>query len=87
MQIDDDLRHCPELARLCRLNGWINNDSLRVEVVTESGEYTIANIEFEEIVMQAAGSVAGRVPCYGKVRVHRKYGLPDGIEILAGLPE
>jgi len=87
MQLDDYLRHRPELARLCRLNGWINNDSLHVEVVTESGEYTVANIEFEEIVMPAAGGVADRVPCYGKVRVHRKCGFPDGIEILAGLPE
>ena len=64
------LRTSPELARLCTQNGWIDPDSIRAEVVEHGPDGTLVlAVCFEEIVVEAAGCVGTRVPCYGRVRI------------------
>lgn len=57
-----------EIAGLCTQNGWIDDATLCVEVVERGNGYLVAAVTFEEIIMEGAGCVAGRVPCYGRVR-------------------
>jgi hypothetical protein len=67
----DLLRHlsvAPELARLCTQNGWIDNDSLRVDVLERTPTHLTAAVTFEEVIMEGAGCIATRQPCYGRVR-------------------
>ena len=59
---------CPDLARLCSQNGWIDNDTLEVEVLEQGRDTLLAAVTFEEVIMEGAGCIAGRVPCYGRVR-------------------
>ena len=60
---------CPELARLCSQNGWIDNDTLEAEVLEQGQDTVLLAVTFEEVIMEGAGCIAGRVPCYGRVRV------------------
>lgn len=70
MNIQDYLRECRELSRLCSQNGWIDNDTLEVEILeSRPGGQVTAAVQFEEVIMEGAGCVAGRVPCYGQVRM------------------
>jgi len=70
------LRSAPELARLCSQNGWIDNDTLRAEVVERRPDGTLVlAVTFEEVVVEAAGCVGTRVPCYGRVLARL---APDG---------
>ena len=69
MNIQEYLHTCRELSRFCSQNGWIDNDTLEVEVVEEGPQQVLASVQFEEILMEGAGCVAGRVPCFGQVRM------------------
>ena len=68
MGLDEYLHQCRELNTLCTQNGWIDNDSLRVEILERNGASILAVVTFEEIVMEGAGCIADRVACYGRVR-------------------
>lgn len=59
----------PLLALLCSQNGWPDNDSLKVEVLEEAPASYLCAVSFDEIVVEGAGCVAGRVPCWGRFRV------------------
>ena len=69
MELEEYLHQCRELNALCTQNGWIDNDTLRVDVLEKNGRSLLAAVTFEEILMEGAGCVAGRVSCYGRVRV------------------
>ena len=69
MNIDDYLRSCRELSTLCSQNGWIDNDTLAVEVLEQDDHSVLAAVTFEEILVEGAGCVAGRVPCHGRVQI------------------
>jgi len=82
-QIMGLLRSAPELARLCTQNGWIDNDSLSFERLGEDGEGPLLAVYFDEILMEGAGCVAGRTPCYGRVRVEEgSEGEPVGLQVV-----
>ncbi len=68
--IDEYLKICPELARLCSQNGWIDNSSLRSEILGTSPHETLLAVYFDEVVMEGSGCVAAVKACYGRVRVH-----------------
>jgi hypothetical protein len=79
----DYLLTCRELAALCSQNGWIDNGTLAVDVVEDHGREVVAAVTFEEVIMEGAGCIAGRVPCYGRVRAHLgSGGEVDAIDIL-----
>jgi len=65
VKLDHFFRVWPELARLCSQNGWIDSQSLRVEVVEHEGDRLIVALAFEEIVSEGAA----RVPCFGQACV------------------
>ena len=69
MKLVEYLHQCREINAFCTQNGWIDNDTLRVDIVRRDGLTLIAAVTFEEILMEGAGCVAGRVPCYGRVRI------------------
>lgn len=68
-EMDGLLRDAPELAGLCTQNGWIDSETLRFEVVEAGDPGVLLRVWFEEIVMEGAGCVADRKPCFGRVRV------------------
>jgi hypothetical protein len=59
-----------ELSQLCTQNGWIDNDTLHVDILERQPHALLAAVTFEEIVMEGAGCIAARQPCYGCVRAH-----------------
>ncbi len=59
----------PILAALCSQNGWPDNDTLAVEVLEYGSDDAVCSVSFEEILVEGAGCVAGRVPCWGRFRV------------------
>lgn len=69
MNIDEYLKGSRDLAQFCSQNGWIDNDSLRYEVMEQDDNHTVVNVLFDEVVMEGSGCVAARVPCYGKMRL------------------
>lgn len=69
MKLQEYLTTCRELTRFCTQNGWIDNDTLRVDVLEHDARALVAAVTFEEVVMEGSGCVADRVSCYGRVRV------------------
>lgn len=63
------LATCRELAQLRSQDGFIDNDTLRVEIQEETPQAVVAWVEFEEVLVEAAGCVADRVSCAGRVRL------------------
>ena len=77
------LASCREIATLCTQNGWVDNDTLAVEVLDAAADEVLAAVTFEEVIMEGAGCIAGRVPCYGRVRARLgPGGEVRGVEVL-----
>ena len=83
MDLEKYLQQCRELNALCTQNGWIDNDTLRVDILEKNGPNILAAVSFEEILMEGAGCVAGRVACYGRVRARlTENGQVERLDIL-----
>ena len=81
----DYLKTAPELSRLCTQNGWIDNDSLRYDIIEQGDHQLVLAVEFEEIIVEGAGCVADRKSCYGRIRVVKQDNSTfRSIEILWG---
>jgi hypothetical protein len=77
------LAACTEINALCTQNGWIDDETVVLDVVARGPDHLVASVEFEEIVMEGAGCVAGRIPCYGRVKASfAPTGEVNGIEVL-----
>jgi hypothetical protein len=63
------LKRAPQLATLCTQNGWIDNDTLRFEVIERQGKEILLAVQFDEVIMEGSGCVADRKSCYGRVSV------------------
>jgi len=63
------LKRAPQLATLCSQNGWIDNDTLRFEVLECQDKEILLAVQFDEVVMEGSGCVADRKSCYGRVSV------------------
>ncbi|MDA8390883.1 MAG: hypothetical protein M0Z76_09185 [Gammaproteobacteria bacterium] len=61
----------PDLAALCTQNGWPDNDSLRIDILEETPDRVHCAVSFDEILVEGAGCVAGRVRCWARFRVER----------------
>jgi len=66
-KIETYLKSCPELARFCSSNGWVDNESLRYTVIMENSREIVINIEFEELLMEGSGRLTRRIPCSGQL--------------------
>lgn len=69
MNIHEYLCSCRELSKLCTQNGWIDNETLKVDVLEKDEKSVIAAVMFEEIIVEAAGCIGGKIPCQGRVRI------------------
>ena len=70
MKLEEYLRTCRELNAFCTQNGWIDDDTLQVDVLEHDRTSVLMAVTFEEILMEGSGCVAGRVACYGRIRAH-----------------
>ena len=59
----------PRLAELCNQNGWPDPETLAVEVVAQRPGELECNVAFEEVIMEGAGCIAGRLSCWGRYRL------------------
>ncbi len=67
--IRDYLLNCRELNRLCRQNGWIDNETLHFEIANSNTEEATVAVWFTEIIMEGAGRMADRLERFGKLRL------------------
>ena len=67
--IDRYLLSCRELTAFCSQNGWIDNQSMNYEIIEQNDHHVIAFVQFEEILMEGSGCIAGRIPCQGRLRL------------------
>lgn len=83
IHLHEYLLSCRDLAELCAQNGWIDNDTLEYEVVDISPEAVVANVRFEEVIMEGSGCIADRISRYGKVRARlNENGKVESLKIL-----
>jgi len=81
--IEAYLKSCCELSRFCSRNGWIDNESLHYAVTWENDDKVLVDVEFNELLMEGGGSLAGKVPCFGQMRLFLDmYGQVVRCEIL-----
>ncbi|VAW72735.1 hypothetical protein MNBD_GAMMA15-1888 [hydrothermal vent metagenome] len=81
--IERYLMSCRELTAFCSQNGWIDTKSLYYEIIEQNDHHVIAMVQFEEILLEGSGSVAGRVPCQGRLRLTLDhYGGVSNAELL-----
>ena len=82
--IEEYLRTCRELSVLCLQNGWIDNDTLKIELIETDAQSAVVSVQFDELIMKGGtGCVGTPMPRFGKVRVTiDQLGKVEGIEIL-----
>ena len=81
--IEQYLMSCRELKAFCSQNGWIDNNTLSYEILEENDHHIIAFVQFEEILMEGSGCIAGRIPCQGRLRLTLDhYGQVSQAELL-----
>jgi len=81
--IETYLKSCCELSRFCSSKGWIDNKSLHYAICWENDEEVLVDITFDELLMEGAGSLAGRISCSGQMRLYLdSYGQVIRAEIL-----
>lgn len=81
--IETYLKSCRELSRFCSRNGWIDNETLHYAITWVSDDEILVDVEFDELLMEGGGSLAGKVSCYGQLRmILDKYGQVIHCEIL-----
>lgn len=81
--IERYLLSCRELTAFRSSSGWIDNQSLNYEILEQNDHHVIAFVQFEEILMEGSGRIAGRIPCQGRLRLTLdRYGQVDRAELL-----
>ncbi|MBT3308612.1 MAG: hypothetical protein HOL04_11970 [Gammaproteobacteria bacterium] len=51
--VEQYLKSCRELAELTHYNGWIDNDTLKYQLVSEERGRVVADVQFEEVFISA----------------------------------
>ncbi len=74
-QVERFLKTWPGLREFCTQDGWIDNDTLTFEMKRSGEDEVIVAVAFEEVLMEGSSCVAGREPCFGKLRLKLN---PDG---------
>ncbi|BCX81952.1 hypothetical protein MIT9_P1534 [Methylomarinovum caldicuralii] len=68
-QVAEFLRRWSGLRVFCTQDGWIDNDTLRFEIQGGGQDEVIVAVTFEEVLVEGSGCVAGREPCFGRLRL------------------
>ncbi|MCK5719422.1 MAG: hypothetical protein KAH84_05655 [Thiomargarita sp.] len=63
------LENCRELSELTSQNGWIDNESLEIEIIEQEQNTVTLKVIFKELIMEGAGCLANRLECFGKVQL------------------
>lgn len=63
------LQQSPVLTAFCRQNGWIDNASLQYEIKQRDTKQLRVAVQFDEVIMEGAGCVAGTLPCFGELQI------------------
>jgi hypothetical protein len=81
--IERYLMSCRELTAFCSQNGWIDNKTLHYEIIQQDDHQIIADVQFEEILLEASGRQDSRICCQGRLRLLLdRYGQVTEIELL-----
>lgn len=81
--IERYLLSCRELTAFCSQNGWIDNQTMNYEIIEQNDHHVIAFVQFEEILMEGSGCIAGRITCQGRLRLTLdRYGQVSHAELL-----
>ncbi len=81
--IERYLLSCRELTAFCSQNGWIDNQTMNYEIIEQNDHHVIAFVQFEEILMEGSGCIAGRITCQGCLRLTLdRYGQVSHAELL-----
>jgi len=81
--IERYLMACRELTAFCSQSGWIDNQTLDYEIIEQDDHHVLAFVQFEEILMEGTGRIAGRIPCQGRLRLTLdRYGQVEHAELL-----
>lgn len=81
--IERYLMACRELTAFCSHNGWIDNKTLDYEILEQNDHHVLAFVQFEEILMEGSGRIAGRIPRQGRLRLTLdRYGQVEHVELL-----
>jgi len=81
--IERYLMSCRELTAFCSQNGWIDTKSLYYEIIEQNDHHVIALVQFEELLTEGSGNLAGRVPCQCRLRLTLDhYGEVSSAELL-----
>lgn len=79
-KIEAYLRRCRELSAFCYENGWIDNETLRWEVVKRGAAGLELSVTFDEVTTQGGGCVARHIERFGRLRLE----LNSAGEVIAG---
>jgi len=80
--IDKYLKSFREIAHLTTENGWVDNATLKFEILEQDEKKALVELNFEEIVMSASGCTINRVECWGKVELQLEGQKVVGVTIL-----
>ncbi|HEW98336.1 MAG: hypothetical protein DRR16_14175 [Candidatus Parabeggiatoa sp. nov. 3] len=69
MNIEHYLQTCRELSQLTTQNGWIDNDTLKITILSTEENSVVVEVRFDELIMEGSGCLADRIKCYGQVRL------------------
>lgn len=68
--IETYLKSCRELTRFCSQDGLIDNASLRYTIMLENGNEVVVEVEFDELLMERSGRLAGKITCCGQLHLY-----------------
>jgi hypothetical protein len=56
---------------------------MNYDIIEQNDHHVIAFVQFEEILMEGSGCIAGRIPCQGRLRLMLdRYGQVKHAELL-----
>ncbi len=67
LYLRDYLATAREVADFCTQNGWPDDATLEMSILEASPDRVTVAVTFEEVIMEGAGCIATRQPCYGSL--------------------
>lgn len=81
--IERQLMACRALGDFCSQSGWIDNTTLDYEILEQDDHHVLAFVQFEEILLEGSGRIAGRIPHQACVQLTLdRYGEVEHVELV-----
>ena len=71
--LEDYFARTPRLSELCTQNGWPDPDTLTIDVIGRDGDAVLCSVSFDEVIMEGAGCMAGRMGCWGQYKAEKYF--------------